>query len=384
MKILSIETSCDETAVSVIEAEGGIANPKFKVLSNLVLSQIKVHEQYGGVFPNLAKREHAKNLIPLIEKSLLEADLISESNTDISPEVAESIKAKTQKEPELFDNLINFLGKYGRPNIDLIAVTSGPGLEPALWVGINAAKVLAKFWNVPVSPINHMEGHISSVLVGLESPVEFPAIALLISGGHTEFVLINDWLEYQVIGETRDDAVGEAYDKVARMLGLPYPGGSRIGAMAQELRSAGGFSRFNFPRPMINSGDFDFSFSGLKTAVLYTIKGIDDLDDKTKKEIALAFEEAVVDTLLAKAKKVFDRHGPKTLIVAGGVIANDYIRNRLQELASEYDIDFLVPQKSLSTDNALMIAVASYLRFDKLGSGSTGEDFVAEGNVKLS
>lgn len=385
MKILSIETSCDETAVSIIEAGGGLEQPKFKVLSDLVLSQVKTHEKYGGVFPNLAKREHSKNVLPLIEQALKDSGLKNNSGLKLSKEDIEKLNIKLSKEPELFERMVPFLETNGRPDIDLIAVTSGPGLEPALWVGINTAKTLAEFWQIPVMPINHMEGHISSVLVNLDEVVEFPAVALLISGGHTEFVLVSNWLEYKLIGQTRDDAVGEAYDKVARMIGLPYPGGPQISMLAEEARRSGTTSRFNFPRPMVNSNDFDFSFSGLKTAVLYTVKELGNMDENTKKEIAQAFEQAVVDTLVSKTKKVLDKHCPKTLIVAGGVIANNYIRENLAKLAEDFGTKLLVPTKALSTDNALMIAVAAYLRSEKEPEMlAHTDDFSADGNLSLS
>jgi N6-L-threonylcarbamoyladenine synthase len=404
MKILSIETSCDETAVSIIEVEGGTTAPDFKVLSNLVLSQVALHEKYGGVFPSLAKREHSKNLVPLVRAALEEAGLCVARNA--APAAEPVFSADLSRESELRAALIEFLTSVGVPKIDLIAVTFGPGLEPALWVGINAAKVLGEVWNVPVMPINHMEGHISSVLLGLKSPVMFPAVALLISGGHTEIVKITDWLTYEVVGQTRDDAVGEAYDKVARMLGLPYPGGPQISALADELRAevaeniekkaaAQGqqvHPRFVFPRPMISSPDFDFSFSGLKTSVLYTIRKITaehpDLDIQTKKEIACAFEDAVVETLAAKTQKALEEFSPKTLIVAGGVIANKTIRAALQTVVNTFpDTKLLVPAQGLSTDNALMIALAAYVRYSihpiTAYSKADTENIVAQGNVQL-
>lgn len=406
MKILSIETSCDETAVSIIEVEGGMVAPDFKVLSNLVLSQVALHEKYGGVFPSLAKREHSKNLVPLIRTALEEAGLcvarIAAQN------VAEPVfSADLSRESELRAALVEFLGSVEAPKIDLIAVTFGPGLEPALWVGINAAKVLGEVWDVPVMPINHMEGHISSVLLGLKSPVIFPAVALLISGGHTEIVKITDWLTYEVVGQTRDDAVGEAYDKVARMLGLPYPGGPQISALAEELRAEVAEKiekkaalsqdeqvapRFVFPRPMISSPDLDFSFSGLKTSVLYMIRKITaenrDLDIQTKKEIACAFEDAVVETLVAKTQKALEEFAPQTLIVAGGVIANKTIRAALETVVNTFpDTKLLVPMQGLSTDNALMIALAAYVRYSvhpiTAYSKADTEKITAQGNVQL-
>ncbi len=384
MKILAIETSCDETAVSIIEASGGVSQPKFTVLSSLVLSQIKIHEKYGGVFPNLAKREHSKNLAPLVEKALEEAGMYFKTEETISTDLRTKIEKDLSREPDLFTHIIQLLDSVKKPDIDLIAVTSGPGLEPALWVGINGAKVLGEVWGIPVMPINHMEGHISSVLLNLRMPVKFPAVALLISGGHTELVLIKDWLSYQILGETRDDAVGEAYDKVARMLGLPYPGGPKVAQYAADARAEGIASRFHFPRPMIKSGDADFSFSGLKTSVLYALKDAGEITEQIKKEASLSFEDAIIDTLVAKTKKVIEEHEPKVLIIAGGVIANQTIRKSFEKLASQFEgVSLLVPENGLSTDNALMIALAAYIRFTKLGA-EAGTEIKAQGNLKLS
>ncbi len=401
MKILSIETSCDETALSIVEASGGLEKPTFKVLSNLVLSQVKIHEKYGGVFPSLAKREHAKNLVPLLQKALEEAGLYSQTQ---QVQTIEKFETDLSHEPELSKSLAEFLGQTKRPDIDLIAVTYGPGLEPALWVGINAAKVLNEIWKIPVMPVNHMEGHICSVLFdptpttpsrsSTKSPVEFPALALLISGGHTELVLLSDWLSYKVVGQTRDDAVGEAYDKVARMLGLPYPGGPKVADFAVELRAAGRLSRFNFPRPMLKSPDLDFSFSGLKTSVLYALRKISLLsvegknvliDLETKKEIALAFEDAIIETLVVKTKKAIEEFAPKTLIIAGGVIANKTIRDSFQKLTEQTEVKLLTPTHELSTDNALMIAIAAYIRKSKQPDKEYPVALIrAEGNVQLS
>ncbi|MEK9185413.1 MAG: hypothetical protein AAB863_01430, partial [Patescibacteria group bacterium] len=277
MIILGIETSCDETAVSVVEAGELVEKPVFKVLGSALASQAKLHDKYGGVYPNLAKREHIRNLPAVLIEALRKANLISNLEFPIS----------------------------NNPDIDAIAVTVGPGLEPALWTGINFAQDLSREWGVPLIPTNHMEGHIASVLLSktdenpkFEAPnnkprtkasfirgrriqnsnietqnkIKFPAIALLISGGHTELVYLKSWQEKEIIGETKDDAVGEAFDKVARMLGLPYPGGPEISMLAEDARSKNLHLETKFPRPMIHSGDLNFSFSGLKTAVLYYLR----------------------------------------------------------------------------------------------------------------
>lgn len=409
MKILSIETSCDETAVAIIEATGDLNAPNFKVLSNLVLSQIKIHEKYGGVFPNLAKREHSKNLGPLIQEALKEAGLllVRSKHTSLEPAALEKLQADLQREPELFASLAELFETFEVPKLDLIAVTYGPGLEPALWVGINGAKALAEFWNVPLLPVNHMEGHISSVLLGqnpsaVSTAVEFPALALLISGGHTELVLVPDWLSYKIIGETRDDAVGEAFDKVARMIGLPYPGGPQISQLANEARLDSQNSaktqdkKFHFPRPMLHSGDFDFSFSGLKTSVLYTLRDLgltnpEQISQETKKAIALELEDAIIDTLIQKTRKAIEGTGIKTLIVAGGVISNTTLRTAFQKLVTEFPgTKLLVPTTGLATDNALMIAIAAYVRSVHNAKNPhvlervLPENIRAEGNVRLS
>lgn len=416
MKILSIETSCDETAVAILECNGEFENPSFKILGNSLLSQIEIHKEYGGVFPSLAKREHAKNLIPLLENTLKQSNLYLEASLPskkINPVKSDKVGAKQfnrvkeidllvhakkilEREPGLFENLEELLSKIEIPEIDVIAVTYGPGLEPALWVGLNFAKALSVVWNKPLIPVNHMEGHILSVLLNrkeitntkLQTPnksqiknsknkqqtikqlrnktmkIEFPAIALLISGGHTELVLIKDWLDYEIIGQTKDDAVGEAFDKVARMLELPYPGGPEISKLAEETRNKNYENKWNLPRPMINTDNFDFSFSGLKTSVLYKIKKLPELTEEVKKTIAREFEDAVVDVLVLKTKKALQKYNAKTLIIGGGVVANKQIRLAFSDLVTELpNTKLLLPNNSLSTDNAIMIGIAGYFRF---------------------
>jgi N6-L-threonylcarbamoyladenine synthase len=401
MKILSIETSCDETGISIIEAKKSGKNVSFKVLANTLNSQIKIHAPFGGVFPALAKREHMKNL-PILFKKTLE-------------------KAKLN---------IN--------KIDLITVTSGPGLEPALWTGIVFAKEIslgrrpatgeAKKKKIPLIPVNHMEGHILSVFAEDKKTfsipkINFPVLSLLVSGGHTELVLMKDWMKYQIIGETLDDAAGEAFDKVARMLGLAYPGGPEISRLAEQARllskqgkdvvfkslgSCDGngqrkFSAENFcafknnilaeiklPRPMKYSKNFDFSFSGLKTAVLYLIRDLkkenhDILqNDKIKMQITLEFENAVVETLIYKTQKAIEKYNIKTVIVAGGVSSNKYLRSEMKKLVKDKQTLFF-PSKNLSTDNSIMIGIAGYFRFiQKKQKGTKLDKIKAEGNLKLN
>ncbi len=376
MKILAIETSCDETAIAVIEVKQEGKQPvcagraKFKILGNEVSSQIAIHIPYGGVFPAIAKREHIKNLPLILERVLKQA------------------KIKIEK-------------------VDAIAVTTGPGLEPALWTGIVFAKELSKKYKIPVVPVNHMEGHLFSIFPkkGKTFTVDinkamFPMLSLLVSGGHTELVLVKDGMKYKKIGQTRDDAAGEAFDKVARMLGLPYPGGPEVSKMAANERA----DRKNMtsddialPRPMIHSKDYDFSFSGLKTAVLYLIRDLKEknpkvLDDiNIKQKIAREFEDAVIETLVYKTIKAIKEHKIKTLIVGGGVSANTYLQEQMlkeikklkQSKVLPYSVKVHFPSKSLTGDNALMIAIAGYYQYKNKKQGSRLSSIKAKGNLSL-
>lgn len=380
MKILSIETSCDETAVSIVEASGSLKNPSFKVLGNALFSQIEIHREYGGVYPALAKREHAKNLIPLLNTCLQEANMVAANEHDLDREMISTI---LEREPELATQFLDFISTIDKPAIDAIAVTYGPGLEPALWVGINFARALSAVWDIPIIPVNHMEGHIASVLMDQKEPVQFPLLALLISGGHTEIVLAKKWGEYEVLGSTRDDAVGEAFDKVARLLDLPYPGGPEISRLAGESREGGAENPVSLPRPMLTTDDFDFSFSGLKTAVLYTVKD-QELTNVYKGFVAREFEDAATEVLVTKTRKALRETGAQTLIVAGGVAANSYIRKNIADMV-ERDVPettLLVPDISLSTDNAIMIALAGFIRRETDTIPSL-DDLRAKGNLSL-
>lgn len=404
MIILGIETSCDETALAIIEAKGDINSPVFNVLGNVILSQAKLHEQYGGVFPNLARREHAKNLMPLFEKVLKDSEIFRMTN-DKFPISKNNLEAKNlqvtvilEKEPELLKQFLELIPTLEKPPIDLIAVTQGPGLEPALWVGISFAKALGEFWNIPVLPVNHMEGHLTSVLLqqnkgevsriknekfGIkDKKIEFPALALLISGGHTELVLVEKWGSYKKIGQTRDDAVGEAFDKVARILGLPYPGGPEISRLASQARKSGfNNTELRLPRPMLHSKDLDFSFSGLKTAVLYGVEKNKPLTEEKKRNIACEFENAAIDVLLSKTKKAVDMYSIKNLIVAGGVSANKQLQIRFTTYGNESDIALHLPKPELTGDNAVMIAIASYI--ENLLDKKIESYFEASGNLSL-
>lgn len=370
MILLSIETSCDETAISLVKRVRG-KQVRFEVLSHKVLSQIDLHAQYGGVFPALAKREHTKAITQLIAECLGEAELLVErTNTyHIPNSLRKKLDSLLEREPEMLSAMKVLFEGIQKPAIDAIAVTQGPGLEPALWVGINAALALYTVWDIPIYPVNHMEGHIIAGLISVAddvyevSDIEFPACALLISGGHTELVHVPKLRSYKVIGKTRDDAVGEAFDKAARMLGLTYPGGPEISRLAEYARKEGLVvdEDLRLPRPMLHSGDLNFSFSGLKTAVLTRTKKRSPLDEKTKRMLALEFENAVTDVLVAKVKQAMYETRAKTLIVGGGVSANSHIRFALKHLAEAEGFSLFIPNKNLSTDNGIMIASTGLL-----------------------
>ncbi|MEK7556090.1 MAG: tRNA (adenosine(37)-N6)-threonylcarbamoyltransferase complex transferase subunit TsaD [Patescibacteria group bacterium] len=389
MKILAIETSCDETAISIIEATGGQKRPRFKILSDVVLSQVKLHAPYGGVFPNLAKREHSKNLVPVLAQALKEARLLKQrkgKKHELSPAIFKKLEKLLVREPELLEQFLRSVPNWSIPKIDAIAFTNGPGLEPALWVGINFAKALSLVWGSALIPINHMEGHIfSSFIRGKEFQIanfQFPMLALLISGGHTELVLIKDWLKYKKIGQTRDDAAGEAFDKVARILGLPYPGGPEISRLALAGKKD---NIYTLPRPMLHSGDLDFSFSGLKTAVLYLVQKIPMLTKPIKAAIAKEFEQAVADVLVKKTLTAARAYKIKTIVLGGGVSANTKIRRDLAEMVKTElsGITLMLPERAATTDNAIMIGVAGYFRFLKGGKAKSPARIYAEGNLSL-
>jgi N6-L-threonylcarbamoyladenine synthase len=395
--ILAIETSCDETALALVSAESGNdpefvdGLPKFKVLKNLVSSQIKIHRPFGGVVPNLAKREHLKNL----------------------PILYQQIFGKEQRAKSKWEN------------IDLITVTVGPGLEPALWTGINFAQELAKKYKKPLIGANHLEGHLYSFLLqkkaripNFQFPISkiFPAIALIVSGGHTILLLMKDLKKWKKLGETRDDAAGEAFDKVARLLDLPYPGGPEI----EKIAKKGNPAAINFPRPMMHQKNYDFSFSGLKTAVFYHLRNetyentkiyestknknqfrnfVPFRNSVSQADIAASFQEAAIDVLVLKtlrAAKEFsakdgsppdacllaspsrERSGParqgragvsggktiiKAVMLSGGVAANKQLRKKIRQETRKMGLNFFVPDFRYNTDNAVMIAIAGYMTY---------------------
>lgn len=402
MNLLAIETSCDETAMAImnfspLSARKGLEDRtkeiNFSVLSNHVLSQINLHREFGGVFPTLAKREHAKNIVRIFKECLKEANLYKEKeninidwekdNEKIFSEMKEKFDYKKieeirdllEREPEMYSELIKLFLSIEKPDIEALAVTSGPGLAPALWVGINFAKAISIIWDIEVYPINHMEGHIVSALISPTNEKEYliknissPSLALLISGGHTEIIYFEKIGKYKKIGKTLDDAVGEAFDKVARSLDLPYPGGPEISKLAESSRKNDLkiISEFKLPRPMINSSDLDFSFSGLKTAVIYKIKELEKLieeknitRDDIKNLISLDFENAVTEILLKKIRKAIEKYNTSNLLIGGGVIANSHIRKSFTELSIKENINLYIPERFLTGDNAFMIGCAA-------------------------
>ena len=411
MIILAIETSCDETSVAIVEGKGGLTNPSFKILSNIVLSQIKIHKKWGGVVPSLAKREHQINLIPILKKALIKAELLKPTyDVGFENRHRKSVLAILNREPELLEQFLKFIPTIETPKIDAIAVTVGPGLEPALWVGINFARALTMVWKKPVVAVNHMEGHIAAILqqnsgiskqilkhkTQTSKQVQFPALALLVSGGHTELVFIKKWLDYKIIGETRDDAAGEAFDKTARMLELPYPGGPEIAKMAINLKSkisnlkSPTNSKFDIhlPRPMIDSKDYDFSFSGLKTAVLYMLRDMKErqvnIGDFTPM-ICNEIQQAIVDVLIAKTIRAAKEYGIKSIILGGGVAANKELRAQMKKAVARKlakTTALYLPPTKLTTDNAAMIGAAGYLHASKKDF-TRAKDLKASGNLKL-
>lgn len=350
MITLSIETSCDETSIALIEE----STEGIHVITHHTHSQIPIHVQYGGVFPHVAKREHAKLLFPILKELKTEKTTYTITQADL-----ETIRSWTTHEPELYEYL-SVHEHLSIPSFDRIAVTTGPGLEPTLWVGINFARSLSLISKKPLITVNHMEGHIMSALFDPRSydsvarikEVSYPLLAVLVSGGHTEFVYVKEKNTYEVIGHTKDDAVGEAYDKVARLIGIPYPGGSELAKLAIQGREK---KLISFPRPMLKDG-LDMSFSGLKTSVLYHLR---DHPDTPKDILAASFESAIHDVLIYKTRKALEQYHVQSLIVAGGVIANTYLRTAFETLAHEFNIPIYLPPKEITGDNALMIALAS-------------------------
>jgi N6-L-threonylcarbamoyladenine synthase len=312
MLVLGIETSCDETGVALYDTERGL-------LAHALHSQVVMHGEYGGVVPELASRDHIRRVVPLTQQ------ILDEANCKLA-------------------------------DLDAIAYTQGPGLAGALLVGASIANALAFTLNIPTLGVHHLEGHLLSPLIS-DNPPSFPFVALLVSGGHTQLMRVEGVGQYQLLGETVDDAAGEAFDKTAQLLGLGYPGGPAVSKLAQS----GTPGRFKLPRPMLHSGDLNFSFSGLKTAVL-TLVHKQTLDDPTRADIALAFQEAMVEVLAVKSMTAMKQTGLKQLVVAGGVGANQQLRTQLDHNADERGAAVFYPKLELCTDNGAMIAYAGAMR----------------------
>ncbi|BCB08934.1 tRNA (adenosine(37)-N6)-threonylcarbamoyltransferase complex transferase subunit TsaD [Vreelandella venusta] len=329
MRVLGIETSCDETGVAIYDTSytGGRG-----LLADALYSQIAMHAEYGGVVPELASRDHTRKLLPLIEQVLHDAELT-------------------------------------RGDLDGIAYTAGPGLVGALMVGASTAHGMARALNIPVLGVHHMEGHLLAPMLEDDAP-DFPFVALLVSGGHTQLVEVQALGHYQLLGESVDDAAGEAFDKAAKMLGLPYPGGPHVAKLAEQ----GNPKRFRFPRPMTDRPGLDFSFSGLKTHTLTAIRQLEaagELDTQAKADVARAFEEAVVDTLVIKCRRALDQTGLKRLVVAGGVSANHRLRERLAIETQKRNAQSYYPRGRFCTDNGAMIA---YVGAQRLAAGEQDDN----------
>ena len=321
LRVLGIETSCDETGVAVYDTAKGL-------LAHALYSQVKLHAEYGGVVPELASRDHVQKLLPMVDRALKEAA------TDPA-------------------------------DLGGVVYTAGPGLVGALLVGACLARSLAFAWGVPALGVHHMEGHLLAPM--LEDPrPDFPFVALLVSGGHTLLVEVQGMGRYRILGESIDDAAGEAFDKVAKLLKLPYPGGPALAKLAEQ----GQPGRFKLPRPMTDRPGLDFSFSGLKTAALTTLKGAPD-DEQTRADIARAFEDAVVDTLAIKCERALKQTGERRLVVAGGVGANRRLRARLKEMTAALGGEVYYPRPEFCTDNGAMIAYAGSLRLTARDTAAT-------------
>jgi N6-L-threonylcarbamoyladenine synthase len=368
---LAIETSCDETSIAILQHTRVAESDSFSVLAHLTLSQIDIHQSYGGVYPNLARREHETNITAVLTQTLTAAHMLEPES--LSPDESARISSLCDEllhhESIARPILTEFLTTHAKPPLDGIVVTTGPGLAPALWVGVNCANALSAAWNLPILPMNHMEGHIFSVFAEGDQftlpDITFPALALLISGGHTEIVLVQNWHEYSIIGSTLDDAIGEAFDKTARLMSLPYPGGPQIDRLAKayEENTTGEKISVTLPRPMLHSGNYNFSFSGIKTAVRYMIDTVEKpLTEEYKQAVAHEFQTAVTEVLVKKVTGAMVEYGTTTLIIGGGVAANKHITGTFEKLCTEKGYTLYTPKGVLAMDNALMIAVAGALR----------------------
>lgn len=333
MTILGIETSCDETGVAIIERNKDSGN--LKIISNKLASSLSLHSKTGGIIPEIAAREQVKYIIPVLESALTEAGFINYQLSTFN-------------------------------SVDAIAVTVGPGLIGSLLVGVETAKTLSYLWKKPIIPVNHLIGHIYANWINEErrtnnEKLNFPAIALIVSGGHTDLILIKKHGIIKWLGGTRDDAAGEAFDKIGRLLNLPYPGGPSI----EKAALKGNPKKYSFSRPLIDSNDFDFSFSGLKTAVYREVNSIKNLNKQTVSDISLAVENSVVDVLVKKTLKAAEKYNVKSILLGGGVAANTKLREQFEFKIKnlKLKIPLFVPEKWLCTDNAAMIASAAFYNY---------------------
>lgn len=335
--LLAIETSCDETGVAIVHKE----NDRVTVVAQQLASQIDVHAVTGGVVPEIAAREHVTALQVMLRSLLTE-------------------------------------NKIAPAGLNGIAVTVGPGLQPALAVGVSAARALSYAWRLPLIPVQHLEGHIYSAL--LEGERVFPALALIVSGGHTQLISVTGHVTYEVVGSTKDDAAGEAFDKVARLLGLPYPGGPHL----SELAQTGNPTAFFFTRPLLHSGDFNFSFSGLKTAVLYAWRDLSpEHQKKQRADMAASFEQTVVDTLVGKTQQAIAQLNPNVLLLAGGVAANTKLRQELATMAANVNIPLRIAPHRLTGDNATMIGQAGVFAYEQ-GRRASWQDIDAHARLPIT
>ena len=371
MRILAIETSCDETAAAIVSFTEVPKGVRVTVEQEALHSQAAAHAPYGGVYPTLAKREH-EQILPLLLHSL-----VSRTTTVCTASSPEHM-------PDGVSDRIHTLFADSEPEQpDAIAVTYGPGLAPALWVGVNAAHALRALWNVPLIGVNHMEGHICSALLdeaGVYHTPTYPLLALLVSGGHTELVLSEKKGVYTKIGMTLDDAAGEAFDKVARLLGLPYPGGPEISRLADLARKKNIAPAAQFPRPMLKDGTLNFSYAGLKTAVRVFLEKHPATGTEEKTAVAVAFEDAVVETLVEKTHRAIEQYRPRTVVLGGGVSANTRLREQMKKHMAQYsEIQLYLSHQRYATDNAVMIALAAYLhRHEK-----SPENLAADANLSF-
>jgi len=333
MNILAIETSCDDTCAALVEIKHG----RFNVLKNIVASQADLHKKYGGVVPEVAARAHVETIIPVIKEAI--------------------------NSPSCIQGGVRG-GLRGKRSIDAIAIASGPGLITSLHIGVETAKSLSLAWNVPLIKVNHIEGHIYSAIINNNiSNLKFPAIALIVSGGHTELILMQNHGKYKLLGRTRDDASGEAFDKSAKMLSLPYPGGPEISKRAQK----GNPYKYDIPKPMIHEKGYEFSFSGMKNAIRLLIEDISHTDaplERLYPDLCASIEQAIVDVLVSKSIKAVEEYNPKTFILGGGVSANKKLRKTLAN-ALPKSTKFLIPELKYCMDNASMVAVAGYFHAKK-------------------